>query len=129
MANGFGGPTVSFAGMLLKPWDERTLSSNEMIPIIQKQLDQQPGLQSFAFNPPSRSEEHTSELQSQKDLVCRLLLEKKNAKSLFSPTSPLLHPCLLTTLLWCSRSCPLITAYPAVVFCLARTLISYTSMR
>src|SRR5688572_31740913 len=27
-----------------------------------------------------RSEEHTSELQSQSNLVCRLLLEKKNAK-------------------------------------------------
>src|SRR5438034_4154910 len=27
---------------------------------------------------PSRSEEHTSELQSHSDLVCRLLLEKKN---------------------------------------------------
>src|SRR2546421_2106948 len=26
----------------------------------------------------SRSEEHTSELQSRSDLVCRLLLEKKN---------------------------------------------------
>src|SRR5205814_10002355 len=28
--------------------------------------------------PPSRSEEHTSELQSLRHLVCRLLLEKKN---------------------------------------------------
>src|SRR2546430_5522221 len=28
-------------------------------------------------SPPSRSEEHTSELQSQSNLVCRLLLEKK----------------------------------------------------
>src|SRR5277367_7013903 len=28
----------------------------------------------------SRSEEHTSELQSHHDLVCRLLLEKKNNK-------------------------------------------------
>src|SRR5204863_7981125 len=28
--------------------------------------------------PRSRSEEHTSELQSRRDLVCRLLLEKKN---------------------------------------------------
>src|SRR5947209_15769034 len=28
--------------------------------------------------PPSRSEEHTSELQSRQYLVCRLLLEKKN---------------------------------------------------
>src|SRR2546430_10335722 len=27
---------------------------------------------------PSRSEEHTSELQSQSNLVCRLLLDKKN---------------------------------------------------
>src|SRR5688572_32152447 len=33
----------------------------------------------FRFRPrlPSRSEEHTSELQSQSNLVCRLLLEKK----------------------------------------------------
>src|SRR5690349_25003068 len=28
---------------------------------------------------PYRSEEHTSELQSRRDLVCRLLLEKKNS--------------------------------------------------
>src|SRR2546428_4816102 len=28
--------------------------------------------------PAARSEEHTSELQSRSDLVCRLLLEKKN---------------------------------------------------
>src|SRR5207247_10967759 len=29
---------------------------------------------------PGRSEEHTSELQSRVDLVCRLLLEKKNKR-------------------------------------------------
>src|SRR5215469_17582763 len=29
---------------------------------------------------PPRSEEHTSELQSRRDLVCRLLLEKKKKK-------------------------------------------------
>src|SRR2546429_7319379 len=34
----------------------------------------------------SRSEEHTSELQSRLHLVCRLLLEKK--KNLTSPTAP-----------------------------------------
>src|SRR5699024_11561440 len=33
---------------------------------------------------PSRSEEHTSELQSRFDLVCRLLLEKKNRKSSYN---------------------------------------------
>ena len=53
MANGFGGPTVSFAGMLLTPWEQRQLSAMEIIPQIQMALDQQPGLQSFAFNPPS----------------------------------------------------------------------------
>src|SRR2546427_8240047 len=31
-----------------------------------------------------RSEEHTSELQSQSNLVCRLLLEKKKKKTLIS---------------------------------------------
>jgi len=53
MANGFAGPTVSFAGMLLKPWEDRSLTSMQIIPRIQQALDQQPGLQSFAFNPPS----------------------------------------------------------------------------
>src|SRR5690606_41531090 len=32
---------------------------------------------SCSFIPASRSEEHTSELQSRENLVCRLLLEKK----------------------------------------------------
>src|SRR2546430_6071010 len=35
-----------------------------------------PALVTFLL-PPARSEEHTSELQSQSNLVCRLLLEKK----------------------------------------------------
>src|SRR5436190_11316410 len=33
------------------------------------------------FSRLERSEEHTSELQSHSDLVCRLLLEKKNKKN------------------------------------------------
>src|SRR5690349_22090387 len=33
-------------------------------------------------NAPARSEEHTSELQSRRDLVCRLLLEKKKKKQI-----------------------------------------------
>src|SRR2546430_10293706 len=33
---------------------------------------------------PPRSEEHTSELQSQSNLVCRLLLEKKKYKNITS---------------------------------------------
>src|SRR5438034_7341421 len=35
---------------------------------------------------PPRSEEHTSELQSHSDLVCRLLLEKKNHRPRRRPT-------------------------------------------
>src|SRR6266496_6284911 len=35
-----------------------------------------------------RSEEHTSELQSRRDLVCRLLLEKKKKKTISKTTAP-----------------------------------------
>src|SRR5207302_9867032 len=35
-----------------------------------------------------RSEEHTSELQSRENLVCRLLLEKKKKKNKASPACP-----------------------------------------
>src|SRR5256885_7523132 len=41
-----------------------------------------------APRPPARSEEHTSELQSPCNLVCRLLLEKKKNNT---PTSPRHH--------------------------------------
>src|SRR5438067_9144242 len=48
----------------------------------------------------SRSEEHTSELQSRFDLVCRLLLEKKKQKRKsmrgFSRLLQSLHPTLTT---------------------------------
>src|SRR2546430_10533559 len=51
--------------------------------------DRKPSTRSIARSPRrrrwhggrSRSEEHTSELQSQSNLVCRLLLEKKKKKS------------------------------------------------
>src|SRR5260370_17442682 len=41
-----------------------------------------------------RSEEHTSELQSHLNLVCRLLLEKKNKTHTYiaSPPPPATHP-------------------------------------
>src|SRR5256886_8889748 len=38
----------------------------------------------------TRSEEHTSELQSQSNLVCRLLLEKKNTRDV-TPLCPTSH--------------------------------------
>src|SRR2546429_3649528 len=45
-----------------------------------------------------RSEEHTSELQSRLHLVCRLLLEKKNARLASTAAEPLHSPKL--------RGCP-----------------------
>src|SRR5690349_22579106 len=44
---------------------------------------------SIADSAVERSEEHTSELQSRRDLVCRLLLEKKKTRSTSQPTP---HP-------------------------------------
>src|SRR2546430_2926305 len=54
----------------------------------------------------ARSEEHTSELQSQSNLVCRLLLEKKKKNKLSDTTIPLgVEFQDLTTMLRCFRSC------------------------
>src|SRR5688572_31350644 len=44
-----------------------------------------------AFEHAERSEEHTSELQSQSNLVCRLLLEKKNKTKRTQFTSRLIQ--------------------------------------
>src|SRR5437667_2807656 len=60
-----------------------TLSLHDALPIFMV-LAQQGHAGSQPARTPSRrserSEEHTSELQSHHDLVCRLLLEKKNGK-------------------------------------------------
>src|SRR2546430_12190154 len=50
--------------------------------------------QVFLARPTERSEEHTSELQSQSNLVCRLLLEKKK-----KPEVSLLMQCIKPQLL------------------------------
>src|SRR2546430_11717062 len=47
-----------------------------------------------------RSEEHTSELQSQSNLVCRLLLEKKKKKKTPSPSAK----CYVLELHLCSET-------------------------
>src|SRR5690349_23075974 len=44
-----------------------------------------------------RSEEHTSELQSRRDLVCRLLLEKKNIIETKYPCAPNNHTYIVPT--------------------------------
>src|SRR5215469_13787751 len=54
-----------------------------MVPLPAHDLSEQ-----FLHRPlvADRSEEHTSELQSRRDLVCRLLLEKKKKKKLTNHT-------------------------------------------
>src|SRR6266478_7059592 len=47
--------------------------------------DVQTGMSFLSFPGAGRSEEHTSELQSQSNLVCRLLLEKKKKNTLPIP--------------------------------------------
>src|SRR2546430_11776593 len=50
-------------------------------PDLPKHEEQPPApISPYAVSKAARSEEHTSELQSQSNLVCRLLLEKKNTR-------------------------------------------------
>jgi len=51
--DGNGGLNKSIVGMVLKPWDQRTRTTNELQPIIQKQLDQIAGAKIAAFQLPS----------------------------------------------------------------------------
>src|SRR5437867_665055 len=83
-----GNVGIVFQNALLLPW--RNILANVMLPIDMKKLPRAEylarakallklvGLEGFEKKLPWRSEEHTSELQSPYDLVCRLLLEKKN---------------------------------------------------
>src|SRR5699024_12803923 len=57
--------------MIEKPFGHNLTSARELNNEIRTAFDE---------NQIYRSEEHTSELQSRFDLVCRLLLEKKNKK-------------------------------------------------
>src|SRR5690606_40703350 len=49
---------------------------------VRVDIDRREGSERFSYRfiPELRSEEHTSELQSRENLVCRLLLEKKNER-------------------------------------------------
>src|SRR5438132_5375257 len=67
------------------PTEIYTLSLHDALPIFRAEDAPVRSVLAFPPRPPvapialERSEEHTSELQSHSDLVCRLLLEKKTA--------------------------------------------------
>ncbi len=47
-----GGPSSGFAGMILKPWDERERSAKTLNPLVQGKLSEITGEQVFAFSLP-----------------------------------------------------------------------------
>src|SRR2546430_7482159 len=73
-----------------------TLSLHDALPILSGRLFRTMALAGAASCPAtlsgSRSEEHTSELQSQSNLVCRLLLEKKKEPRGPPPDAPTAPP-------------------------------------
>src|SRR2546430_7823488 len=62
---------------LADPRDPLVLTLTKVFPGIFQPLDAMSADLRAHLRYPERSEEHTSELQSQSNLVCRLLLEKK----------------------------------------------------
>jgi multidrug efflux pump len=50
--NGRLGPNQGIAGMILKPWDERTRSSQQIKPLLQAKLNSVEGMNAFAFSLP-----------------------------------------------------------------------------
>src|SRR5690349_23766105 len=66
--------TTLFRSAASSPSSQPTGSSSAVMRLRNSPATRPSGAQS------SRSEEHTSELQSRRDLVCRLLLEKKKKK-------------------------------------------------
>src|SRR5699024_12731410 len=68
--------TTLFRSLSTLNW---STTDNKSVPLLDLKSTISPGSASFSISWISgfRSEEHTSELQSRFDLVCRLLLEKK----------------------------------------------------
>src|SRR2546430_4097494 len=77
----------------LRQWIERSLETgqvgeNELVVVAVRDPEDPPSRTATTTSSFSRSEEHTSELQSQSNLVCRLLLEKKKTTYRGTPCAP-----------------------------------------
>src|SRR5438874_10761030 len=74
--------------LLLRKSEGKTRQAKGPIEVNSKNLDKYLGVRRFTYGiaeKKNRSEEHTSELQSRRDLVCRLLLEKKKKQQTERP--------------------------------------------
>ena len=52
IVNGRFGPNQGIAGVILKPWNERTRSSQQLKPLLQQKVNSVEGLRAFVFNLP-----------------------------------------------------------------------------
>jgi multidrug efflux pump len=52
VVNGRNGPNLGIAGMILKPWDERTRTAMQIKPLMQAKLNGIEGMNAFAFSLP-----------------------------------------------------------------------------
>jgi multidrug efflux pump len=52
IVNGRFGPNQGIAGVILKPWDERTRSAQQLKPVMQRKVDGVEGLRAFVFSLP-----------------------------------------------------------------------------
>src|SRR2546430_6983218 len=72
-----------------RPGDDAVDGCEPQPRALPRSLGGEEGVEEPVLHLVRRSEEHTSELQSQSNLVCRLLLEKKKKRSRHSyPTPP-----------------------------------------
>jgi multidrug efflux pump len=91
--NGWPSRTGGFAVAVLKPWEERERTQKDLIPIIQKQIDQIPGIRGSAFGlPPLPGSDglpvqfalvSTASWRQMAD-VSRLVLDKARQSGLFA---------------------------------------------
>src|SRR5438874_3420461 len=73
---------ISRPSWLAARMSRRWLPTNAAAPVVASRVHCTSGrTRCLARRRRGRSEEHTSELQSRRDLVCRLLLEKKKIKN------------------------------------------------
>src|SRR5438132_9622309 len=81
-------PYTTLFRSLLDRWSPHTALRGSVVILCSDGLER--------GDPALRSEEHTSELQSHSDLVCRLLLEKKkkNDKHTYATRSQLMRLCV-----------------------------------